>query len=379
MAKRRSRPPHDAPAFCIPAATRAAIRRHLGKWYDGNRRDLPWRQTRDPYAVWVSEVMLQQTQVRTAIPYYHRFLERFPDVMHLAAADEQSVLKNWEGLGYYSRARNLHRASRWIAAHLSGQLPSDWSGMRSLPGVGDYIAAAVLSIAHGRPYAVVDGNVKRVLARLFRVQEPVNRPAGHSVYQALADQLLDVDAPGRHNQAVMELGAVICTPKNPECGRCPIGRFCRSFQAGEVLRYPRRIQSRPVPLKHQVAGVILKRGRLLLTRRPDDGFLGGLWEFPGGLLDEGEPPADACARWLDHATGLKVSVDSKVVTVRHAYTHFKLRMDLFLCHWRSGAVSLNGPAAFRWLSIGQLAEFPLHKAVHKALPSLEKWLGAQDG
>ncbi len=379
MAKRRSKPLHHPSTFSIPPATRAAIRRHLGRWYDGSRRDLPWRRTSDPYAVWVSEVMLQQTQVKTATPYYQRFLEQFPDVARLAAADERAVLKAWEGLGYYSRARNMHKASKLIAGRLAGRLPDDWSGMRGLPGVGDYIAAAVLSIAHGRTYAVVDGNVKRVLARLFRVEVPVNRPAGHNAYQALADELLDAADPGRHNQALMELGAMVCTPKQPACHQCPICRFCRALQAEAVHWYPLRAESRRIPQKHRAVGVVLKRGRLLLTRRPGHGLLAGLWEFPGGPVDDGEILTSAFAGSIAETTGLTVAVDRKVVTVRHTYTHFKLHMEVFLCHWRSGKVRLKGPTAFRWVSLGELSEFPLHKAMHKALPALEKLLRTQGG
>jgi len=379
MAKRILKLRHEPPAFSIPTATRAAIRRHLGRWYDANRRELPWRRTSDPYAIWVSEVMLQQTQVKTAIPYYHRFLSRFPDVVRLAKADEQSVLKAWEGLGYYSRARNMHKASRLIVDQLSGQLPVDWSGMRQLPGVGDYIAAAVLSIAHGEPFAVVDGNVKRVLARLFRVEVPVNRVADHAVYQSRADQLLDTADPGRHNQALMELGAVVCTPKQPDCSQCPIGRFCGAMQAGEVYLYPLRVASRRIPKKKHVSGIVMKNGRLLLTRRPVHGLLAGLWEFPGGLADGNEALPSTCVESIAETTGLKVAVDRKLVTVHHTYTHFKLQMEVYLCRWLSGKVCLKGPAAFRWVSMETLSQFPLHKAVHKALPALAKAIGNNDG
>ncbi|MFZ1983631.1 MAG: A/G-specific adenine glycosylase [Desulfatitalea sp.] len=206
----------------IPPGTRAAIRRTLGAWYDTHRRDLPWRYTRDPYAIWVSEVMLQQTQVKTVTPYFQRFMQRFPDVGRLAQADEQSVLKSWEGLGYYSRARHLHQAAQRVVHEWDGRLPSTWPEIRQLPGIGDYIAAAVLSIAFAQPHAVVDGNVKRVLARLLRMATPINAAAGHQLFQAAADRLLDVQDPGRHNQAMMELGALVCTPQTPLCAQCPL-------------------------------------------------------------------------------------------------------------------------------------------------------------
>jgi A/G-specific adenine glycosylase len=203
----------------------ARLRRRLLSWYDVHRRDLPWRRTREPYRIWVSEVMLQQTQVRTAIPFYRRFLQQFPTPAHLARADEQSVLKCWEGLGYYARARNLHRAAARVAAS-GGRVPDEWDAFRALPGVGNYIAAAVLSIAYGRPHAVVDGNVKRVLARLLALDLPVNAPAALRAFQAEAERLLDRRRPGDYNQALMELGALVCTPRAPDCGGCPQDTQC---------------------------------------------------------------------------------------------------------------------------------------------------------
>ena len=208
-------------SLCPPGEI-AAVRRALGAWYRKNQRRLPWRATQDPYRVWVSEVMLQQTQVKTVIPYWERFLEAFPDVESLAAAETQAVLKHWEGLGYYRRAHHLMAAARAIVEEHDGRLPTEREAFRRLPGVGDYIANAVLSIAFGQPWAVVDGNVKRVLARLFRLEEPVKRPAAHALYQALADRLLDTTDPSGHNQGLMELGALVCTPRNPSCRACPL-------------------------------------------------------------------------------------------------------------------------------------------------------------
>jgi A/G-specific adenine glycosylase len=353
-----------------------SIRRALGAWYDTHRRDLPWRRTTDPYAIWVSEVMLQQTQVKTAEPYFHRFMHRFPDVGALARADEQAVLKLWEGLGYYSRARHLHRAAQMVVAAWDGGLPPDWARMRQLPGVGDYIAAAVLSIAFGRPYAVVDGNVKRVLSRLFCLDTPVNAAASHKIYQAEADALLDTGNPGRHNQALMELGALVCTPKAPRCDQCPLARYCSSFKNCLSDQYPRRAQRRIVKTQHWVAGVVLKEGRLLLARRPETGLLAGMWEFPCGPLGDSVDMATACMEKIRQTVGLSVAVPLQVVTVRHAYTHFKLRLTLCLCHYVGGRIRRNGPAACCWIRPEELTRFALHKAVHKTLPALMERLRA---
>jgi A/G-specific adenine glycosylase len=316
--------------------------------------------------------MLQQTRVKTALAYYERFMETFPTVQHLADAPLQAVLKTWEGLGYYSRARNLHRAAGIVASQMDGRLPRDWETIKHLPGVGDYIAAAVLSIAFGRPHAVVDGNVKRVLARLFLIDAPVNQAAGHKVFQTTAQQLLSRNCPGDHNQAVMELGALVCTPRKPACDSCPLKRFCRAAATGRMDRYPRRVKTNPAPEHRLVCAVVVKNGRLLLTRRPSDGLLGGLWEFPNGPWENGESPTRACAKMVRSAVGLDIKPLNRLTGVRHAYSHFKIQMAVFLCRWQAGRVRLNGPRAFRWVPLEKLAEFPLHGAVKKIVPHLEK-------
>lgn len=371
MAGSQSRP-QAALALTVPHSTGKAIRKALAEWYDRTRRDLPWRRIQDPYAIWVSEVMLQQTQVKTVIPYYHRFLEKYPTVHHLASSDLQAVLKCWEGLGYYSRARHLHRAARIIVADLGGRLPETWPAMRQLPGVGDYIAAAVLSIAFAKPYAVVDGNVKRVLARLFVMATPVNLSTAHKAFQAVADQLLDTGNPGRHNQAMMELGAEVCVPRRPLCRHCPLTQLCRAQLSRTTDQFPARIQRRAVGRQHWVAGLVIRQGRLLLTRRPDTGLLGGLWELPGGVVRAGERPVRACADRIRDVVGLDVRVARHLATVNHAYTHFKLHLDIYLCNQPEGRVRRNGPSAHEWVSYKRLERLPLHKAVHKALPVIRE-------
>jgi A/G-specific adenine glycosylase len=347
-----------------------SIRKRLLDWYRKNRRRLPWRETQDPYRIWISEAMLQQTRVETVIPYYERFLSAFPDAAALARADLQEVLRVWEGLGYYARARNLHRAAEMIVARFDGRVPDGPEKLRSLPGVGPYIAAAVLSIAFGKPHAVVDGNVKRVLARLFQIEAPVNRPGSAAVFQQEADRLLHRADPGAFNQAVMELGALICIPKNPACGRCPLYDFCGAVQTGSVARYPLRDKKPPVPEYAIAVGVVHKRGRMLITRRKPDGLLGGLWEFPGGKIREGETAEAACRREIAEETGLRVAVGERIARVRHAYTHFKIVMDVFHCAVESGRVKLTGPVDFAWVRPGQLEDYPFPKANRKFIPLL---------
>jgi A/G-specific adenine glycosylase len=356
--------------MAVAPRTCATLRRLLARWYAANRRDLPWRRTRDPYQIWVSEVMLQQTQVRAVEPYYKHFISRYPDVSSLARADLQSVLKLWEGLGYYSRARNMHKAAGIVASRMAGRMPDTWEALRGLPGIGDYIAAAVLSIAFGRAHAVVDGNVKRVLSRLFLVEAPVNQSSSHRVFHALADQLLDTRNPGRLNQAVMELGALVCTPPAPRCQECPVDRFCQALRKGRTHLYPRRNRRPPLSTRRFVAGVVMKSNRILLVRRPEDGLLGGLWEFPGGALPEDADPVRACGRHLKKTVNLDVRVGRHLATIAHTYTHFKLKLELFLCEWQSGRVRLAGPADFKWLPVSGLETLPLHGAMHKALRHL---------
>jgi len=346
-------------------ASLIAIRGALLGWFDAHHRRLPWRETRDPYRIWVSEVMLQQTQVNTVIPYYHRFLKRFPSLADLAAAPLDAVLRIWEGLGYYARARNLHKACREIAAVPGGAVPDDPEGFKRLPGVGDYIGAAVLSIAFGRPLAVVDGNVKRVLARLFRIDEPVNAPSAKKVYQGLADLLLETRDPGRFNQAVMELGALVCAPRNPDCGLCPVQPFCGAHRAGETDAYPRRAPARSVPTVWMVVLLIRRNGSVLLTRRPDRGLLGGLWEFPAAEIQDMESPERAGLRLAGALLQWDGGPMGRLGDVRHAYTHFKLRMRVFGCRADGAALRREDPESIRWVPWEHLGDYALHKAARK--------------
>ena len=355
----------------VAPAVGGAIRRRLSAWYRDVQRDLPWRRSSDPYAIWISEVMLQQTQVKTVQPYFERFLRLFPNVGALARAPQQAVLRAWQGLGYYSRARNLHRAAQVIASQMNGRLPDDRERLRDLPGIGDYTAAAILSIAFNRAYAVVDGNVKRVLSRLFLIKTPANAGSAHRVYQDIADQLLDTHHPGDFNQAVMELGATICLARNALCAQCPLAGLCKAYSIHQVDRYPVRTAKKKIPHEYTVAAVIVKKGRVLFVQRPENGMLGALWEFAGGRVSPGESRDHACRRSVRQTTGLEVEIARPLVTVHHSYSHFNLTMDVLLCRWQAGRVRRNGPQAHRWLPAGRMRQLPLHGAVLKALPMVE--------
>jgi A/G-specific adenine glycosylase len=346
------------------------FRQHLLSWYADHHRRLPWRETTDPYAIWVSEVMLQQTQVNTVIPYFRRFMERFPTAADLAGADIQEVLKLWEGLGYYSRARHLHRAAAVVVSRFDGNVPDDPAAFRSLPGVGDYIAAAVMSIAFGRVIPVVDGNVKRVLARLFEMDTPVNQSSAHKIFQVPARRLICPNQPADFNQAIMELGALICRPKNPQCGKCPLSGLCRAFRHHTITDYPKRLTSRKVPHRHLIIGVICKKEKMLAVQRPSHGLLGGLWEFPAVPVNAGLRDNEAVETRMAAETGLKVTVDRRLARIRHAYTHFTLSADVYLCRYVAGRVRLQSAQSHRWVTLQSLARLPLHKAIHKFLDML---------
>jgi A/G-specific adenine glycosylase len=253
----------------------------LGAWFDASARDLPWRRERAPYSVWVSEIMLQQTRVETVVPYYERFLGRFPDVRALAAADLDEVLHLWSGLGYYRRARQLHATAREVTARYGGSFPRDAEGLRSLPGVGAYTAGAIASLAYGAREPLVDGNVARVLARVEGISDPIKSPATMKRLWAVAGRLVPEDRPGRFNEALMELGATVCTPREPRCPECPLVAFCRARDLGREREIPVVSPKAAVPQVRALAAVLLgPEGLALFARRREDGLFGGLWEPP---------------------------------------------------------------------------------------------------
>ena len=346
------------------------FRKKLLTWFKKYQRKMPWRGIDDPYRIWVSEVMLQQTQVKKVVAYYERFIERFPDVQQLAVAPLQDVLKVWEGLGYYARARNLHKAAQLIIKELDGEIPSDYATFRKLPGVGDYSAAAVQSIAFNTPHAAVDGNIKRVLARLYLMEAPINETSSAKSFQQKADDLLDQKEPGLFNQAMMDLGATICRPQSPTCLICPVNLFCEAFHAARQDEFPHRRPTAAVPEHHIAAGVIYKESEVLIIQRPLDGLLGGLWEFPNGQIGENETAEEACIRYITDVVNLSVTNIKYLTRVKHAFTHFKIVVDVFQCEYQSGEVVLNGPISANWVEVDALQDYPLPRATHKFLDKL---------
>lgn len=303
------------------------LRKRLLAHYGRARRDLPWRRSRDPYAIWISEIMLQQTRVESVIPYYKRWMARFPDVVALAAAEVDDVLHAWEGLGYYSRARNLHRAAREVRDRFAGNLPSDPTVLRTLPGIGPYTAGAIASIAFGVVTPAVDGNAKRVLARLLDLPAPTA-----AELQRHAAALVDSDRPGDFNQALMELGATVCTPRSPRCPACPLRSWCVARARGTVLDRPERAVRRPVPHRAFAVGVVVDAdGRVLVRRRPEEGLLGGLWEFPAAEIDEADSVEQGRRLALHAAMGPGSHLAGMALdVVHHAFTHFRATYHAYL-------------------------------------------------
>ncbi len=350
----------------------AAIQAALLGWYRVHQRDLPWRRTNDPYAIWISEIMLQQTQVATVIPYYQRFLKKFPDVRSLARADFETVLKLWEGLGYYSRARNLHRAARTVAEEFGGKIPSTVGELLKLPGIGQYTAGAIASIAFGLNEPVLDGNVERVLCRMFRVKKNPKDAKTHQKLWSLARNLTPAGRASFFNQALMDLGATICAPRKPQCLICPVSKLCDAFCHNEQDDLPVKIKRKPTPHYDIAAGVIWKGGRILIDQRKPEGLLGGLWEFPGGKREKDETLEVCLVREVWEELGIKVKVGKKITAVDHAYSHFRITLHVFECRYFSGRPQAIECAYWKWIQPGELKNYPLPKANHKVIAVLRK-------
>jgi A/G-specific adenine glycosylase len=338
-----------------PLATR------LLNWYADHARNLPWRRHPDPYAIWVSEIMLQQTRVETVIPYFQKWMELYPNIKSLAAASQEQVLSTWEGLGYYSRARSLHRAAQMIIDEHGGRLPQEVRALRQLPGIGPYTAGAIASIAFDADEPALDGNIRRVLARVFNVQEPARSPQAEHILWGLAAANLPQGKAGDYNQALMDLGASICTPRSPNCHSCPAGEICQAYALGIQEQRPVRSARSGVPHYTVTAAVIQRNGSVLITRRPENGLLGGMWEFPGGKLQEGEDLPACLRREIQEELGVDVRVADPLGIYRHAYTHFRVTLHAFRCFLAAGEPHPIEASDLRWVMPSDLQGFPMGK------------------
>jgi A/G-specific adenine glycosylase len=339
------------------------FRRELLNWYHANGRALPWRENADAWPVWLSEIMLQQTRVDQAAPYFIRFMEAFPTVHDLARAPQQELMKLWEGLGYYSRARNLHVAAQMVSEKYGGTIPDTMDEILKLPGVGTYTASAVLSIAYGRPHAVVDGNVIRVLTRYAGIDGDIRTTAVKAEVESLAGELLDHDNPGDYNQAIMELGATVCKPRNPLCISCPVRAGCIANMTARTDSIPWKSPKKPVP-HHQIAVGIIRNGegKLLIALRPDNAMLGGLWEFPGGKQKEGESLEETVRRELLEELGVDVEVSGHLISLNHAYSHFRITLHAYFCRIITGTPKPAASRELAWVKPSELTDYPFPKA-----------------
>jgi A/G-specific adenine glycosylase len=338
------------------------IQTRLLRWFNKNGRDLPWRKTTDPYAIWVSEIMLQQTQVITVIPYYQKFLKAFPTVHHLARANLSNVLKVWEGLGYYSRARNLRRASQIVSDRFRGIIPNDLKDLVSLPGIGRSTAGGILSFAFHKDAPILDGNAKRVISRLFAVSHNPARGKTEDLLWKLSEALVPEGLSNPFNQALMDLGSILCTVKEPDCASCPLRNACKAKASGKPERYPSKKIRKTIPRVESVSAVIKRDGRVLLRQRPPSGLLGGLWEFPNWKIKE-KQTLGLGLRLRNHIkkdTGITTDVKKLIGTFRQTFSHFKLTLHVYHCQ------AMNAKGKGKWVPIRDLHLLPMPR-IHRRI------------
>ncbi|MEM1254349.1 MAG: A/G-specific adenine glycosylase [Cyanobacteria bacterium P01_H01_bin.21] len=347
-----------------------ALRQALLTWYGEQGRDLPWRRSRDPYAIWISEIMLQQTQVKTVLPYYQRWLELFPTVAALAQAEQQTVLKAWEGLGYYARARNLHKTAQLIVERHNGIFPETVEAAISLPGIGRTTAGGILSAAYNLPVAILDGNVKRVLARLVALPKPPTK-AINQLWQ-LSEQILDPQQPRDFNQAIMDLGATLCTRHRPSCLLCPWQSHCAAYHQNLQTELPMTESRAPLPHKQIGVAVIYDDdGRILIDRRKQEGLLGGLWEFPGGKIEPNETFEDCVRREIKEELDIEIEVNDPLIVIDHTYSHFKVTLNVFNCSHISGEPKPLECDEIKWVTLDEIASYPFPKANSQIIDAIK--------
>lgn len=354
---------------------KTSIEEHLLSWFRQTKRDLPWRRTYDPYHVWISEIMLQQTQMDRGVEYFRRWIARFPDVTAVAEAEEQEILKLWEGLGYYARARNLHRAAKVMKEHHAGSIPCDYQTLRALPGIGPYTAAAIASIACNQNVPVIDANVSRILARLFDLDEPNKGSLFRKKVERHAQDLLPEGKARSFNQALMDLGGLICTPKNPSCEQCPLASGCLALLRGVVADRPVTDSRQKTIVIEMATGILAHAGRLFIQQRLADDIWGGLWEFPGGRLEDGETPEQAVVREYMEETGLAVKVCGHITTVIHHYTRYKVVLHCYACQADGDVHSPKREAAQqnRWVLPAELAAYAFPAGHRKLLEHMRQY------
>ncbi len=351
----------DADDLLPNPAWRRAFRQRLSAWFVRSARDLPWRRTRDPYCVWLSEIMLQQTQVATVKPYFERFVQALPTIEALAAADEQQVLRLWEGLGYYRRARQLHQAARVIVAEHGGKFPRDREAVRRLRGIGRYTAGAILSIAFDAREPILEANSTRLLARLAAYRGDPASTAGSRVLWAIAEAVLPRTKVGAFNQALMELGSTVCLPKAPRCDACPVSMLCHARAAGLQTAIPAPKPKRPAEARREAAVLVHRGGRVLVVRRPEGERWAGLWDFPRFQIHALAPAAieRELAEGVERLTGVAIRLAGHRTTLRHGVTRFRITLACYDAEYVSGPIAKHASTTMRWVRPRELEAYPL--------------------
>ena len=347
------------------------MKKRLIKWYDEKKYNFPWRNCDNPYKTWISEVMLQQTQVKTVIPYFNKWMTKFPTIQDVSKSDIDTILKYWEGLGYYSRAHNIKKASDIICANLNGYIPKD-EILKDIPGIGDYMYGAIMSIAFNKPIAAIDGNVKRVFSRLlcknFTSSSDINDLKNH-----ISNKMYKKRA-GCFNQAIMDLGREICKPSSAICAECPLQKSCQAYKKDLVDRYPQKITKKAIPSFDVVVGFITNQNHdFLITKRPKNKMLGGLWELPGGKKEKGESLKNGLIRELKEEINVDINIDRKIGMIQHSYSHMNIKLHGYECKIKRGNIKKNECDDIKWISLNQINRYTFPKANHKLFSIIKEY------
>ena len=339
------------------------MKNRILKWYDKKNYQFPWRNCNDPYKTWISEVMLQQTQVKTVLPYFNKWINRFPTIKDVSNTNIDTILKYWEGLGYYSRAHNIKKASDLVCNNMEGQIP-DNEKLKDLPGIGDYMYGSIISIAFNQPIPAIDGNVKRVFSRLlcknFNTTKDIKALNKH------ISQKIHKKRPGCFNQAIMDLGREVCRPSNPICTECPMKKLCKAFRCGLINKFPLKVKKKKTPCFDVVVGFIINKDHnFLITKRPRNKMLGGLWELPGGKREKGESLKSGLTRELKEEINVDVGINRKIGMIQHSYSHMNIKLHGYECNIKKGKIKQKQCDDLKWININQINRYTFPKANHK--------------
>ena len=353
--------------------TMKPFQKKLLAWFESHRRDLPWRRTYNPYHIWISEIMLQQTQMDRVVDYFNRWVKRFPDIYDLAQASEEEIFKLWEGLGYYARARNILKAADILVNQFSGNLPADHQALLNLPGIGKYTAGAIMSLAFNKEYPIVDANIERLFSRIFNIDTPVKDKENKRFIWQKAKELIPRGEARHFNQALMELGALVCTPRNPLCSMCPVQKHCEAFQLGVVAERPISNRSNNFIPIEMVTGILIHKGKIFIQKRLENDVWGNLWEFPGGRLKPGENPEEALCREYLEETEFRIGNLEKIMVVKHGYTRYRVTLHCYYCKLLNGRATpvLHAAQESRWVMPSELNKFAFPAGHRKLIAGIK--------